>query len=378
MYSVSGHAAMIYDTRRLEAYQRALQVAVTPDSVVVDIGTGLGIFAFLACQAGARKVYAIEPCEVIAVAREMAATNGYLDRIEFIQDISTRVALSERADVIVSDLGGAIPLFQQHLPSIVDARKRLLKPHGVLIPKCDTLWAGVVNAAAVHAKIVPASDRALGLDMRLAWNISSNNSTNKRFTEAQLVTAPQPLAVLDYSEIEDPDLDTQVKWDVIRSGDGHGIILWFDRTLADGVCFSTAPGEPEMVYGGLFLPWPEPVELNEGDSVLLNIRADLRGEEYIWSWNTRISRAAQVKHTFRQSSFFGEPHSPARLRKQSTTHVPRLNEDGEINRFILQLMNGENAIEDIAREVLQQFPARFPTLDGAIAHTAKLSRDYSI
>ena len=262
--------------------------------------------------------------------------------------------------------------------SIVDARKRLLKPHGVLIPKCDTLWAGVVNAAAVHAKIVPASDRALGLDMRLAWNISSNKSTNKRFTETQLVTAPQPLAVLDYSEIEDPDLDTQVKWDVTRSGDGHGIILWFDRTLADGVCFSTAPGEPEMIYGGLFLPWPQPVELNEEDAVLLNIRADLRGEEYIWSWNTRISRAAQVKHTFRQSSFFGEPHSPARLRKQSTTHVPRLNEDGEINRFILQLMNGENAIEDIAREVVQQFPARFPTLDGAIAHTAKLSRDYSI
>src|SRR5437868_11673545 len=104
MYSVRGYAAMLHDARRVEAYQRALQLSITPDSVVVDIGTGLGIFAFLACQAGARKVYAIEPDEVIVLARELAAANGYQERIDFIQDISARVTLSEQADVIVSDL----------------------------------------------------------------------------------------------------------------------------------------------------------------------------------------------------------------------------------------------------------------------------------
>jgi len=378
MYSVSGYAAMINDVRRVEAYQRALQLSITRDSVVIDIGTGLGIFAFLACQAGARKVYAIEPDEVIVVARELAAANGYQERIDFIQDISTRVTLSEQADVIVSDLGGAIPLFQQHLPSIIDARKRFLRPQGVLIPKSDTLWAAVVNVPAAHAKIVPSSDRALGLDMRLAWEMSSNGTANKRFTEEQLVTAPQRLAVLDYSEITEPDFHTQVKWEVIRPGQGHGIILWFDRTLAEGVCFSTAPGEPEMVYGGLFFPWPESVELNPDDTIQLKIRGDLRSEEYIWSWNTTVCRPNQVNQTFRQSNFFGEPRSLDRLRKQSTTHVPRLTEDGEINAFILGRMNGKNAIEEIAREVLQHFPTRFPTLERAIGHTVKMSRDYSL
>src|SRR5438105_15150054 len=110
MYSVRGYAAMLHDARRVEAYQRALQLTVTPDSVVVDIGTGLGIFAFLACQAGARRVYAIEPSEVIAVARELAVTNGYRERIEFIEDISTHVTLPEKADVIVTDMSGVSPL----------------------------------------------------------------------------------------------------------------------------------------------------------------------------------------------------------------------------------------------------------------------------
>jgi protein arginine N-methyltransferase 1 len=366
---------MIYDTRRVEAYQRALQLAVSPDSVVVDIGTGLGIFAFLASQAGARKVYAIEPCEVIAVARELAQINGCLERIEFIENISSRVTLPELADVIVSDLGGAIPLYAGHLASIMDARKRLLKPQGLLIPKRDTLWVGVVNAAAFYDKIVPSTDRALGLDMRVAWNMAANISCNKSFTD--LVTIPQRIAVLDYSEVEDPSVHKQITWQVRRAGIGHGIGVWFDRVLVDGVHFSTAPGEPEMVYGRLFLPWPKSVELGENDTIRLDLRSDFRCNDYIWSWNTTVSSKTHEKHRFKQSTFYGEPRSPARMRKRRATHIPRLNEDGESDRLILHLMNGKNTIQEIAGEVWQRFPSRFSTVEDAVGYIAGLSVKYS-
>src|SRR5947207_10084620 len=126
MYSVSDYGAMISDHTRMAPYVEALRRYVRPDSVVVDIGTGTGIFALLACKFGARKVYAIEPNEAIQIARELAAANGYTETVEFIEDYSTRVNLPERADVVISDLRGVLPLSGRHLLDIIDARKRFL------------------------------------------------------------------------------------------------------------------------------------------------------------------------------------------------------------------------------------------------------------
>src|SRR5258706_10546934 len=146
MYSVNGYGEMIADQVRMDAYVSALRNAITPDSVVLDIGTGPGVFAVLACKFGAKRVYAIEPADAIQLAREFSAANGCSEKIVFFQDLSTRVSLPERADVIISDLRGVLPFFQQHIGSIVDARRRFLAPRGVLIPQLDSLWAAVVKA----------------------------------------------------------------------------------------------------------------------------------------------------------------------------------------------------------------------------------------
>src|SRR5262245_23219624 len=137
MYSISGYGGMIADGVRVNAYAAALRQAIKPGSVVVDIGTGIGFFAVLACQLGAQRVHAIEPDDAIELARAIAAANGCADRIRFIQDVSTKVDLPEHADVIVSDLRGVLPLFQQHIPLIIDARSRFLSLSGSLISQRD-------------------------------------------------------------------------------------------------------------------------------------------------------------------------------------------------------------------------------------------------
>src|SRR5690349_10496031 len=110
MYSLYSYGTMIGSSPRTEAYTEALRHAVRPGSVVVDLGTGTGIWALLACRFGARKVYAIEHSDVIEVARETAGINGLSDRIEFIQELSTRITLPEPADVLVSDVRGGLPV----------------------------------------------------------------------------------------------------------------------------------------------------------------------------------------------------------------------------------------------------------------------------
>src|SRR5579871_6882517 len=146
-YSLSGYGDMIADRVRIGAFVEALRATIRPGTVVMDIGTGPGMMAVLACQLGAKCVYAIEPGEVIEVAREIAAANQCADKITFFENISTKVAIPVPADVIVSDLRGVLPLFEGHIPAIVDARRRFLAPGGTLIARRDRILAAVVESS---------------------------------------------------------------------------------------------------------------------------------------------------------------------------------------------------------------------------------------
>ena len=84
MYDVVAYGEMMADAGRTSAYARALEARIAPGSVVMDIGTGAGLFALLGCRAGAARVYAVEFDDVIQLAREAAAANGFADRIQFV------------------------------------------------------------------------------------------------------------------------------------------------------------------------------------------------------------------------------------------------------------------------------------------------------
>src|SRR6266481_10213733 len=256
MYNLGGYGSMIADRVRVEAYAAARRKSVREGSVVVEIGTGPGIFAVLACQFGAGRVYAIEPGEIIQVAREVAAANGCADKIEFLEELSNRVILPVRADVILSDLRGVLPLFERHIPAIVDARRRFLSPGGVLIPRKDTLWAAIVEAPKAFSELVDPWDcNLLGQDLSPARRLIVNDAQKIRVNPDQLLTAHQLWATLEYGSVENGDVRGNLSWRVKRAGAGHGILVWFDAELADGIGFSNAPSAPEAIYGSLFFPW---------------------------------------------------------------------------------------------------------------------------
>ncbi|MGB7728916.1 MAG: methyltransferase domain-containing protein, partial [Candidatus Acidiferrum sp.] len=81
---------MIADAGRFNAYANAIARAVRPGDTVAEIGCGPGVFSLLACRAGARRVFAIESESCIQFARELAAANGFTDRIEFFQSDSRK------------------------------------------------------------------------------------------------------------------------------------------------------------------------------------------------------------------------------------------------------------------------------------------------
>jgi protein arginine N-methyltransferase 1 len=382
-YTVADYGAMIVDPVRMDRYVRALERAIKPGAVVVDIGTGTGIFALLACRFGARRVYAIEPEDVIQVAGEIAAANGCADRIEFIQAMSTRVALPEPADVIISDLTGALPWFSQHIPSVIDARRRLLAPGGVLIPQRDTAWAAIITVGELYRRWTgPWNGMAANLDMAAARRIIVNTTTSVHLAGENLLTEPQHWGAIDYGTVEEANVRDRITWTAKQRGTGHGFAAGFDRTLADGIWMSNAPGTADedrpTIYPTLFFPWPSAVELEVGDLISVQVDATLMREDYVWTWRTHIAdRSGNHKTAFTQSTFFGLPLSPRTLRTRAASAVPSLNEDGRIARAVLEAMSEGVPLGEIARRIETRFARRFPRQSDALNFVVELSRRYS-
>jgi protein arginine N-methyltransferase 1 len=379
MYSLKEYGLMIADHVRIDAYAQALRKSVRPGSVVVDIGTGPGIFAVLACQLGASRVYAIEPNDIIQVASHIAAANGCADRIKFIQDLSTHVTLPERADVIVSDLRGVLPFYHRHIPAIADARSRFLAGGGTLIPRKDTVWAAIVEGTEHYRNLVDPWDKnTLSQDLSPARSLTLNNFSKARLIQEQLLTRSQLWATLDYLAAEDPDFRGELRWTVERPGTASGIAAWFDTELADGVAFSYGKDTPESIYGSLFFPWTEPVSLSVGQIVRVDLMAKLVGDDYVWRWDTRVKSAngSGDAVVFEQSQLKGTILSLAQLHRAGSDYVPQISEIGLVDRRILELMDGGSTLEEIARTITLEFPQRFTRWQDALAVSGSLSIKY--
>jgi protein arginine N-methyltransferase 1 len=377
MYSFVGYGRMVADRVRMDAYARAMRQVVFPGAVVLDIGTGTGIHAMLACQMGARRVYAVEPDRIIQVAREAAAANGFADRIQFIQDLSSHVSLPERADVVVCDLRGVLPLFGHNLPAVADARDRLLAEGGSLIPLRDTVHGAVVESPEVYARYSgPWDTRPYGLDFAAARRVTTNSWGKEVLDAEALLTSAVRWTVIDYRTVRDPNVAGPLRWTVERGGTGHGVVLWFDAELAEGAAFSNAPGPAPLIYGGAFFPWEEAVALRAGDEVAVEMRADLVEDEYVWSWATEVRRAGGTRTAFRQSTFVGSIAGVESLRRSAHDHVPALAGEGEAVREALARMDGATPLAEVARHLHARFPHRFADWRAAMGVVAELSRRY--
>jgi protein arginine N-methyltransferase 1 len=317
MYSLHFYGQMLADSPRMDAYAAALRRVVRADSVVMDLGCGPGVLALLACKLGARRVYAVEPENVIGLAREAAVANGFVDRIEFFEKLSTEISLPEPATIIVSDLRGVLPFFQQHIPAIIDARQRLLARDGVLIPRRDVVWAAVVEAPEQYKELISPWQNQFDLDLSAGARFITNTWRKAQIQPEQLLTEPVRWNTIDYHEIESPDAHAEITWRAARNGTAHGFAVWFDSDLVDDVGFSNHPAAPRMIYGQGFFPFSQPVEVSEGDRIDLRLAARFVQDDYVWRWDTDFTDQQRTKVSFRQSTFYGVPLSTAQLRKSA-------------------------------------------------------------
>lgn len=312
--AIALHRMLLNDPVRMEAYRAAIHQTVRPGNTVLDAGCGTGILAMFACQAGARRVYAIERGPVIAVARELAATNGFADRITFLHQDIVNVSLNERVDVAVSELIPKAVLGQGMAELIGWVREHFLKPSGRIVPERVDLWVAPVNDPRMLEYGRLPEVASYGIDFLPLRRRIINRPFSLRIRQDGLL-APGQIAysyVADRSRTVDA-FDTVLSFKAEKNGTLHGWGAWFSSTLSPGVCLDNHP--PGIAsWDNLAFILPAPVALQAGAAIELRFRgrADSRMPE-LWAWDTRVGRPGNWVSSDRQSTFEAELLTPERL-----------------------------------------------------------------
>jgi type I protein arginine methyltransferase len=285
-FSPDDFRRLFADRIRHEAMTAALRAAVIPGSVVVDLGSGPAIYGFLALQFGASHVYAIDTDPSIVLGRQLARQNGLEDRITFLQSMSFDVELPVRADVIVGDLRDSTAFYRRNLDSFVDAKRRFLKPGGVLIPATDRIFLAPISSPSLATRISDWTNNPADLDATPALELLANQLHYDYLEQDQIRSTPQTFADVVYgvsgSSSTIPTLSGTAAIESAGALDAIGI--WFETLWAPGVVMKSGPNGAR-VYRTIQLPIHPAVNVDVGDKFSFNVKADFTGEGYRWSWS---------------------------------------------------------------------------------------------
>jgi hypothetical protein len=134
-FDMNAYKAMKNDPTRTPFFKQAIErrLGSSPESsmTVIDLGTGpFALFAIMAAEAGAGKVYAIEADpDIAASARETVQKAGYDDIITILEGFSNQITLPGglKADLCIAEIVGSVASEEGAYATIRDAHERLLK-----------------------------------------------------------------------------------------------------------------------------------------------------------------------------------------------------------------------------------------------------------
>lgn len=351
--SILDYRDFLADTPRVAAFQRAIEATVSPGQVVLDLGTGIGTYAMFAARAGGR-VLAVEADPVIDIARGLAADNGLADRIEFLHGRIEALEPPGRVDVLIFEDFSPYLYHTETVEVLDDVRRRWLEASAVSIPKSIRVHLAPVDCPETYAGLMPGGrDAAYGLAVRRLTDHVLNRLHRACWPARVLLAEPVEVARLSPVSLDDFTLQAEARWLADRDGTLHGLGLWIDFELAAGVEYSNQPSGRSSGWDQQFLPLGEPLRVAAGDEIearVTTLGPSPRQPEW-WSWRVRSGGEWQEMNTFR-----GVPLSLSRLQRASLESRPCLTPEGRVRRAVLELIDGERTLGEIAHELMERFP----------------------
>jgi len=365
---------LIDDPVRLGAFQRAIASVVKPGDVVADIGCGLGTYAIFAARAGARRVFAVDDSPIVEVAREVVRDSGADGVVELFAGYSTAVEPPERCDVVI---------FEDYLTTLVspgkarvvaDLETRWLKPGGRLLPPRARLWLAPVEDPEGHLRIDRfhwSKDRVFGIDFSSTRRRVFASAHSCKLGAGALLGAPELAHDYDLLHLKRVEVSATRTLPATRDGVVHGLLLWFELELA-GAWLGTGPLAPPSAWQQTLFPLATPLPVTAGAPIDIALQAAPLGEVLVWRWSV-ASGGRRVD----ANSLEGTPLRAEALALSRGDHVPAAAVELEIDRTILDAVDGRRTIGELAALLRTRFAARFADDEKAAQRVAHVLARYT-
>lgn len=376
---LNSQRTMAFDNVRNEFYEAAIKKVVTTDSVVLDLGSGLGIHALMAARAGARRVFMVEPENVIHCAMEVAKHNGYGDRIKAFQGRIEEVELPEKVDVIISVFTGNLLYSEDLLPSLFFARDKWLRPGGTLIPDAAELMLAPVSIETTFEQNVAVwSIPHRGFDYSPLRRYAANGllSDRRKEVSGELLAPAQVIATADFYAASRTDLDTKATFEIETGGLCHGLHAWI-RIHLDEQRASTGPILTPMHWTPTTFTLDPPVSLSSGQRLHVSLHRPAFGE---WTWTVQIdaqpTQSVQRAQRVQRSTFLAEPILPSSLTTISEGGTPTLSDKGLAAKHALDNFDGKTSNSEIIAALSARFSGLFASTAQAKDFVVALARRF--
>jgi len=291
---LGAHQTMLADTVRCEAYRLAIQKSIEPGSVVLDIGTGTGILALFAAQAGAGKIYAVETGDIASLTEEIVESNGYSSRVSVIRGNSLHIELPERVNLIISETVGFWGIDENILAIMHDAKMRHCLSGAIIMPRELQLFLVPAVSATAASPIDYWKQRPYGFDFSPAARRAYNNIYIRVIVDQdEFLSAPVEVGRFMLGEHTERTLTLNAKFNVTRSGIMTGLAGWFRIILADDVELTTDPSSEPLHWKHCFFPIAEPIAVDGHEVIRCRIETIVVDGFAAFSWHIKITDSAE-------------------------------------------------------------------------------------